>query len=255
MEIKRASIISVTSVKGGSGKTINLLNLAGTYYKMGKKVLIIDLDLYSGDIAAILNINNSKDIYNVFEDITNNNFKNIDNYIVKYNDFIDVIISPKDPRYASKVNGNLISVILTKAENMYDVILIDTNHVLNVNNLVAFDKSSYILYVINNSLMNLKSMKTMVSIFNNIGKENYKILVYEATNDVKGSCSELDIKTVLKRNIDYIIPNTFFIKNIDKYIMDGEILTLSNKYRMNKKITNIYNDMANSLLEQVKYEK
>lgn len=255
MEMRKSTIISVTSVKGGSGKTINLLNLAGVYHKMGKKVLIIDLDLYSGDVSAILNANNSKDIYNIFEDITNNNFKSIDNYIVNYNNSIDIIAAPKDPRYASKVNGNLISVILTKSENMYDVILIDTNHVLNVNNLIAFDKSSYILYVINNNSMNLKSMKTMVSIFNNIGKNNYKILLYEATNSIRGFYSELDIKTILKRNVDYTIPNTFFIKNIDKYILNGDILTLNKGYKMNKKVMNIYNSLALSLLEQVKYEK
>ena len=255
MEIRKSTIISVTSVKGGSGKTTNLLNLAGIYHNMGKKVLIIDLDLYSGDIAAILNLNNSLDIYNIFEDITNNDFKNIDKYIVKYNENIDCIISPKDPRYASKVNGNLISIVLNKAENMYDVILIDTNHVLNVNNLVAFDRSDYILYVINNNSMNLKNMKTMISIFNNIGRENYKILMYEATNPTKGYFTPLDIKTVLKISTDYTIPNNFFIRNIDKYILNSEILTLSKSIRLNKKVMNTYKDLANSLLEQVKYEK
>ena len=244
-------IVSITSVKGGTGKTINTLNLAGTYYKMNKKVLIIDLDLFSGDIAAILDLENEKDIYNLFEDITNNNFNNISDYITKHNDYIDVMCAPKDPRFSSKVNSTLISFILSKVKSLYDVILIDTNHFVNAINLTAFDKSSIILYVINNDLMNLKSMKSMVSIFNNMNKYNYKILLNESRNKEKGYFSMQDIESVIKHKIDYYISSNYHIKNINNYIVKGNILTLNNLNAYNK----IYNNIATKLLEKVKYEK
>ena len=56
MALNKAKVITVTSVKGGVGKTTTVLNLAGICSKIGKKTLIVDLDLYSGDIASILNI-------------------------------------------------------------------------------------------------------------------------------------------------------------------------------------------------------
>ena len=37
-------VITVSSVKGGVGKTTMVLNLAGIYCGLNKKVLIIDLD-------------------------------------------------------------------------------------------------------------------------------------------------------------------------------------------------------------------
>lgn len=252
--MKDTLIISVTSVKGGTGKTTNTLNLAGIYSKMGKKVLIIDLDLFSGDIAAIMDLNNEKDIYNLFEDLTNNNFNNINEYISKYNELIDVLPSPKDPRYASKVSSKMISFIFSKVHSHYDVILIDTNHFLNSLNLTAFDKSDAILYVLNNDLMNLKSMKTMISIFNNMGSKNYKILLYEARNKEKGYFNIQDIKNVIKHDIDFIIPNSFHIKKINSYLMKGQVLTLSNIYNSNSRVMNTYKEIA-STLEQVKYEK
>ena len=56
MAIPKAKIITIASVKGGTGKTTTVLNLAGTYSIMKKKTLILDFDLYSGGIALSLNI-------------------------------------------------------------------------------------------------------------------------------------------------------------------------------------------------------
>ena len=36
-----------------------------------------------------------------------------------------------------------------------------------------------------------------------------------------------DIRNIIKANVDYTISPNFYIKNIDKYILDGEILTLN----------------------------
>ena len=41
--------------------------------------------------------------------------------------------------------------------------------------------------------------------------------------------SLFDIKNIIKNNIDYSISKSMYVKNIDKYILDGEILVLSKK--------------------------
>ena len=52
MKNAKGKIITVTSTKGGVGKTITTLNLAGVYSKLGYKVLVIDFDLYGGAVAT-----------------------------------------------------------------------------------------------------------------------------------------------------------------------------------------------------------
>ena len=82
-------IISVSSVKGGVGKTTILLNLAGIYCELGKRVLIIDMDLFSGGIAISLDIKNTKDIFMLVDSMANNRFTELSKYVTSYNSNID----------------------------------------------------------------------------------------------------------------------------------------------------------------------
>ena len=128
MKKDAAKIITIFSCKGGVGKTTTLINLAGIYSLMDKKVLIMDLDLNSGGVATSLNVDVNKTIYNVVDDMGNNRFDGIENYVSKYNDKIGVLSSPKDPRDALKIDSKYIDLIIISAMYKYDVILIDTSH-------------------------------------------------------------------------------------------------------------------------------
>lgn len=249
MSIKQARICTVTSVKGGTGKTTTTLNLAGIFQKLNQKILIIDLDLYAGGIAASLNIDNEKDIFKLMDDLNNNRFTNLEDYIVPYNEAIDVIPAPKDPRYASKINSKYLSVVFAKARLKYDIILVDTNHTLSDINLVTMDYSDQMLYVITNDPVDLKNMRTMVSIYRDMDKNNYKIILNEASDKQKDYFSMYDIKNIIKDNIDYTIPQSFYIRNIDKYVLEGKILTLDKKiFKNNKKAIQHLEKIAESIL-------
>ena len=229
MRKKTGKSICVFSGKGGVGKTVFTLNLAGIYQSIGKKVLIMDLDLSSGGISLATNKPYDKNIYNLVDDYNNNRFRNFQDYVTKYNDSIDILASPKDPRQASKIDSKYIEIAIDKAEYLYDVVLIDTNHNLNEINLVILDEVSSILFVMTNDPLDLKNMKSLLSIFRDLTKTNYKILLNNSRDPFKKYFTTFDIKSILKENIDYEITSEFYIKNIDAYVMNGSIITLDPK--------------------------
>ena len=231
MALNKADILCVFGVKGGIGKSIISINLSGICSSINKRVLLIDADLYGGSIAVALNKPVNKTIFNFVDDYNNNRYKNINDYIINYNENIDYIAAPIDPRKANKIDSRYIDILLDKAKFNYDLIIIDTNHILNEINLSILDKSDKVLFCTTNDSFDLKNMRNLISIFKDLGIDKYKVLLNNSINVNRNYYSLYDIKNIIKSNIDYELNN--YINNIDKIILDGNIITLDKKYKNN----------------------
>ncbi len=251
MTSRKGKTVCISSAKGGVGKTITTINLAGTFELLGKKVLIVDLDLFGGGVGVALNTPYTKSIYTLIDDINNNRYREFKDYIVKYDEFIDILPSPKDPRQANKIEAKYLDLILDRASNFYDVVLIDTNHILNEINVLIMDKVDEILFLVTNDPLDLKNLKSIISIFRDIGLDKYKVLLNNSKDPFKNYFTLYDIKNILKTNIDYSLSKGMFIKNIDVYLMNGKILTLDEKFpRAYTKDYSTFMTMAADVLDE-----
>lgn len=246
MAINKGNILCLFGVKGGIGKSVLAMNLAGVVSNLKRRVLLIDADLYGGSIALALNKPVNKTIYNFVDDYNNNRYKDLNDYITKYNEYIDFVASPKDPRKSNKIDSNYIEILLDKAKFNYDLIIVDTNHILDEINLSILDKSDNILFLVSNDSFDIKNMRTLISIFKDLEIDKYKVLLNNSIRENREYFNLYDIKDIIKTNIDYELSNKFYVKDIDRFIMDGNIVTLNKKYintKDYKVLENIINDV------------
>ena len=228
-------IITITSRKGGVGKTTTLLNLAGIYSNNQKKVLLLDLDLYCSGVSISLNLKPDKTIYNLILDITNHCFTEIDDYVIKYNEYISVLPSLKDPRQVNHIGVNYIEQVIQMVRHNYDLILIDTSHVLTDLNVLIYDNSDIILNIMSNDPVDLVNTRNFITICEDIEFPDLRILVNESNSLEEKYFSMYDLTSFLGRDIPYYLGKNFFVKTIDKYVIDGQILTLKKGYYFDKK--------------------
>ena len=252
MAILKAKILTVTSVKGGTGKTTTALNLASILASQNHKTLVIDLDFYESAIAPLLNLETEESIYTLTSDILNNYTKELKHYVTPYNNNLDILQAPNDPRRAGSISTYSVENILSKLKNKYEYIIIDTNYFMNEVNLTVMDESDLILYVIDDDIISLKGMRSLASIYADLEKTNYRILLNNSLNKPKSKISALDVNNIIGKKIDFILPATFYQKEINKFIMQGKIL-MDNKniIKNNKDALKVFKEIIKELDKEV----
>ena len=122
---------------------------------------------------------------------------------------------------------------------------------MNEINLMILDNVYKSLFIVTNDLVDLKNTKSLINIFRETDKNNYLLVLNCSRDTGKDYFSLFDIRNIIKNNIDYTISNSFYIKNIDKYVLNGEILTLNkNINRFHSKDINKLKSIAEALIKE-----
>lgn len=122
--ISNARVITVTSGKGGVGKTSISVNLAMELTKRGKKVIIFDADFGLANVEVMLGI---RPKYNLLDSIYNN--KSMEEIITPGPGNIGFISGGSGVSELATLSNDNIKLLvskLTQLDSMCDVLIIDT---------------------------------------------------------------------------------------------------------------------------------
>lgn len=123
-------VILTYSSKGGVGKTTVAVNLASALAQRGKKVVVIDLDLASGDVHSFLGVQNTETIAELAEEPQPITPATIKTYVRPTLSKIGVLCAPSAPQHASVVKPELISKVITTLRSENDYVIVDCDQQL-----------------------------------------------------------------------------------------------------------------------------
>ncbi|MCD6375101.1 MAG: MinD/ParA family protein [Caldisericaceae bacterium] len=122
--LQKTQIIAITSGKGGVGKTTIAVNMAIAWQQLGKKVLLIDADLYLGNVDLNLGIRSEKTI----ADVVKKDLE-LSEVIIKTPMKIDVLPASSASLDLIESENEILEKLAEKFkrfENSYDYIILDT---------------------------------------------------------------------------------------------------------------------------------
>jgi septum site-determining protein MinD len=136
----KARTIGIISIKGGVGKTTSTINIGTGLAELGKKVLLVDADYTSPNLALHFGIvAPDKTLHHVFRGKIN-----IQEAIHSYADNLDILPCSL---MTQKVNPLLLKEKLQSLKRLYDFIVIDASPALNETMLSTICASDELLVV------------------------------------------------------------------------------------------------------------
>ncbi len=226
MKKGKTKTMCIYSPKGGTGKSVITMSLGGVLSIMKKKILLVDFDFFNGALSMLIDDNITKTAYQLTDDLTNHRYKSFNDYVYKYNDNIDILCAPKDPRQGNKIDGKFVDIIIERATSFYDYILIDTSTDLNDISLTTMDLVDEIIFIAVNDVMCAKNLRNILNIFKDLKIDNYKILLNNSIN--KGTYFSLsDYKKIIGSDISYTLDNSFYIKELNDKLFNNKIAVLN----------------------------
>lgn len=120
-----SKIVSICSGKGGTGKTFFAANFAYQLSRLGKKVLLVDLDLNFSNLNILLNQATLNVISEFFEQK-----KSLRDIVFSYNSNLDLVFGDSGredyPRVSKEVLDYLF-VSLNRISDEYDFVILDSS--------------------------------------------------------------------------------------------------------------------------------
>jgi flagellar biosynthesis protein FlhG len=185
MSNRKPLIVSVTSGKGGVGKTFVTINLATTLAKAGKRILVVDCDLGLANIDIMLGINPQRTLQDAIF-----GKRELAEVIVATKGGFDLVPSssgvPEMAQLLYEKIERVKSMILSLAG--YDMILLDTgagiSEVVLQFNLLA----SRNLVIINRELTCLTDAYSMIKVmFQVFGRQDFSIIANAVTDEAEAA--------------------------------------------------------------------
>ncbi len=140
-------VVAVYSPKGGVGATTIAINLALIAAERNpNKTLIIDLDLSFGQVASHLNLRPKQSLLElVRDDSALHEIELFRTYPVQHPSGVHVLAAPPTPGFASLITGDHIELVITRALEAYDVVVLDAGASLDDRMLVIFSRSDTVI--------------------------------------------------------------------------------------------------------------
>lgn len=205
----KGTAISVYNPSGGMGTTTIAVNLAATLAARGEKVALIDLNLFSGDIAAFLDLAPRYNLANVTAKTGQIDANFLRSVIVPHPSGMHVLNGPAELGDADRIKPEQLQEVIGILQSIFTYTVIDTGGQLFGCNLATFDCSDHILFTTLLNIPALKNAKRYLATMDNEGVGADKVKLVVNRHVLKDDIKLADAEKILNTRAYQTVPNAY----------------------------------------------
>jgi pilus assembly protein CpaE len=211
---ERGSIVTVSSAKGGSGKTVVATNVALLLNRLpDKKVVLVDADLQFGDVCLLLQLEPRFTMVNAAHELHQLDGEMLDSLLTEHPSGLKVLAAPLEPAFADDITTAGLMQMLDILQDSYDYVVVDTASMLDELILSLIEKADQVLMVVDMDLPSVKNAKLALETLRllKFSTQNVKLVMNRSNS--KAKLDNKEIEGALKMEIAAAIPSDAAVPN------------------------------------------
>lgn len=218
--VAEGKVISVYNPVGGNGTTTIAVNIAAALAAKNEKVALVDLNLFSGDVATFLDVSPKYSLSSVTSNITRLDSSFLMSVMTRHSSGMYVLSEPLEVEDTMNITPEQIERVLGFLRGVFSYVVIDCGGQLFGCNLATFKQSDHLLFTTVLNLPALKSAKRYLTAMNKQGLDSGKVKLVVNRHLPKADIKVHDAEKVLGHKVFTTIPNEYadVIASINKGI-------------------------------------
>jgi pilus assembly protein CpaE len=205
---EQGRIITVTSAKGGSGKTVLATNLALVLNRFpDTKVCLVDADLQFGDVCLVLQLEPRFTMVNAAHELHHLDSELLDSLLTEHPTGLKVLAAPLEPAFADDITTAGLMQMLDVLKENFDFIVVDTAAMLDELILSLIEKSDDILMLVDMDLPSVKNAKLALETLRLLKFSTANVQLVMNRSNSKAKLDNKEIEGALKMKISASIPS------------------------------------------------
>ncbi|GAC1330342.1 MAG: hypothetical protein NVSMB2_28990 [Chloroflexota bacterium] len=178
----RGELTVVFSVKGGSGKSTIAANLAaGLASLYSFDTLLVDANLWFGDLGVLLNLHSSRSSFDVCGTDDPDLFA-LPKAVVPHASGASVLLRPQDPLSVEKIKPRNFVDAVDRYRSLYEHVIVDCAAVLDELNLDLLELATRILLIVTPEMGALHNTTRFLGLAERLGHSEKLALVLNRSN-------------------------------------------------------------------------
>jgi len=205
---EKGSIVTVTSAKGGSGKTVTATNVALLLNRFpDKKVVLVDADLQFGDVCLLLQLEPRFTMVNAAHELHHLDVEMLDSLLTEHPSGLKVLAAPLEPAFADDITTAGLMQMLDLLQESYDYVVVDTASMLDELILSLIEKADHVLMVVDMDLPSVKNAKLALETLRLLKFSTQNVQLVMNRNNSKAKLDNKEIESALKMEISAAVPS------------------------------------------------
>ncbi len=201
-------IITITSAKGGSGKTVLATNIALVLNRIpDTKVCLVDADLQFGDVCLVLQLEPRFTMVNAAHELHHLDGELLDSLLTEHPSGLKVLAAPLEPAFADDITTAGLMQMLDVLKESYDYVIVDTAAMLDELILSLIEKSDDILMLVDMDLPSVKNAKLALETLRLLKFSTANVQLVMNRSNSKAKLDNKEIEGALKMDIAASIPS------------------------------------------------